>query len=414
MTDNNPGPEYLKIEDAARLLRVTRRTIYRRIWSGDLPATKFGGLYFIRREDLQALLAQGRPAPLEIAEPAAQPLKCGYCFRLLTSDAQIGEACAQIGCDQIVCSQCMAEGIRHCAQHSPTREQRWAEAQTHYAAGEIQLLVQAPMARLREINFLNRIQTRITSIKTLIHPLSGEILNISSWEAGMRHADERAEVMRLLGKVMLDTNSLAQTPLNASLQFQIPAQKSLRGVPLAILVRVLNRLSNFLRDGFDTAALSAEDLTPWLVRLSEEAQRAQVFQLVTLASTTGWDASAQKAIQGDGAQPPFAHRSVLFYLFDLETGELIYNPRDDRARSYAELFAPVLHSEELEEVTKTVEGQMYINDSLSLAIAAQTMPYPKNLLKEAFERLAATGRYALTDVPRWGLTLVKHETYQNF
>ena len=54
--------EYLKISEAAQLLGVTKRWVYRRVLSGELPASKVGNLYFIHRSDLKSLMEQ-LPAP---------------------------------------------------------------------------------------------------------------------------------------------------------------------------------------------------------------------------------------------------------------------------------------------------------------------------------------------------------------
>jgi len=408
MTDDSS--EYLKIDEAARLLRVTRRTVYRRIWSGELPATKVGGLYLIQREDLQAMLTQGRvTSPSDVAKPEAvlPPLKCGNCFRLIGSDAQIGEVCQKAGCDQLICVLCLAEGVQYCVQHSPTKEQKLEEAMQRFRQGEIPVLVRGNIARLRELNFVNRIQARISRIGTLIHPLSGELLTIQDWDTLLDQGDQREDVMHLLSKVMLDTETLTRVPLNAFLYYRIPQRKQPRSLPLEILVQSLSRLPVMLRDGFDTQPLNADDLTPFLVRLSEEAQQTQTFRLVVLAAVTGWDASARQAIQGETRGGAFVHRSALFYIFDLEKGELLYNLEDDRLRRYAELFAPLLLSEELEEVIQSIEKELLVYESLTLQYAAQVLPYPQDLIRQAFERLAAAGRYALTEVPELGLAIVR-------
>jgi len=50
----NDRNEVLTTQEAARLLKTTRRTIYRWIEAGVLPAAKFGGRWRIRRRDLEA------------------------------------------------------------------------------------------------------------------------------------------------------------------------------------------------------------------------------------------------------------------------------------------------------------------------------------------------------------------------
>lgn len=103
----------------------------------------------------------------------------------------------------------------------------------------------------------------------------------------------------------------------------------------------------------------------------------------------------------------YAHRLLLIYLFDLESGELLYNLQDDRLRRYAVLFAPLLPSEEIEEVIGDIEKQLLAYESLTLEYAAEILPYTRSLLQQAFERMVATSRYTLTDVPGLGLTIVR-------
>jgi excisionase family DNA binding protein len=410
MSDPTDNSDYLKIGDAARFLGVNKRTVYRRVWSGELPASKVGGLYFIRREDLKALLAQGKFSPAEEPLPDAALLKCGYCFRLL-DDSQIGQACQAEGCNEVICAQCLSEGVHYCARHSPTREERWQAAQAAFQRGELGLLVKGSAARLREVNFASRIQQRLSRINTLVHPLSGEVISIPDWDACLEAGDERAEVLRLLGRVVMDDVLITQTPLNLWLNYRLPQPKGKTGFPLEVQVRVLSHLPEILRDGFDTRPFTVEELTAWLVRLSDEAQRGRLARLVVLASTTGWDSQARAILQGQAGSKtalPYAHRLARFYLFDLEQGDLVYNLQDDQARLYAELFIPTLLSEELAEAAAAVEKELVAYDSLTLEYASQVLPFTNAKLKLAFERLATTGRYHLAQSPESGLTIIRN------
>jgi excisionase family DNA binding protein len=407
MSDPSDNSEYLKIGDAARFLGVNKRTVYRRVWSGELPASKVGGLYFIRRDDLKALLEQGKFTQAEERLPDAAPLKCGFCYRLLY-EGQVGQACQAEGCGEMICSQCLSAGVHTCARHSPTGEERWEQALAAFERGETALLLKGGTARLREVNFLNRIQQRLCRINTLVHLLSGEAITVPDWDACLESGDDRAEVLRLLGKVVMDDVLIAQTPLNAWLRYRLPQPRGKASLPLEVLVRVLSRLPEVLRDGFDTRPLTADDLTAWLLRLSDEAQRGRLVRLVLLASATGWDEAARLVIQGRPGEPAFTHRQAFFYLFDLQSGELIYNLKDDLARRYAELFAPLLSSEELEGFMKAVENEIGIGSSLTLRQAEEALHQPPSVLKAVFERLVSTGRFSLIEMPSMGITILRN------
>ena len=128
---------------------------------------------------------------------------------------------------------------------------------------------------------------------------------------------------------------------------------------------------------------------------------------MALAATTGWDSAARRAIQGELPGKAFAHRHMLVYLFDLQRGELIYNLYDDRLRGYVELFAPILPEEEIKEVIAVIDMEFLTHDSLSLQYAVETLPFSASVLQKAFERLAATGGYVLTEVPEIGTAIVQ-------
>lgn len=408
MMDPTQNPEYLKIGEAASLLGVARRTVYRWVWSGELPATRVGGLYFIRRSDLDAILARGRGAKPVAQTSELTALKCGACYRIILSDSQVGEACAQEGCAEMICAQCYADGVRHCAPHSPTREQRIQEARRRFEQGELPLLVTASSARLREINFLNRIQLRLGRFTTLLHPISAETIAVPAWDALLEQGDERASLMRLLGRVVLDVDSMSQYPLNAWLRYSLPSAGREAG-RVQIEVRSLNRLPAMLRDGYDALPMQLEEFTPWVQRLGEECGPGLV-KILLLASNTGWSADVLQHLQSGAGGKALVQRYALLFLFDLESGDLIFNPGDDRTRRYAELFRPQTLSEEVQEALPQVENELIAFDSLTLRHAVECLSYPELVIRQAFEALAARGDYALIEHPDLGLAIVKKQS----
>jgi len=404
--------DYLKINDAARFLGVTRRWVYRRIWSGDLSASKVGGLYFIRRQDLEKLMEQGKTEGF-VSETESKPspaLKCGYCFRLLASDSLIGDVCEAEGCEELICAQCRAEGIRFCVQHVESRDEQWARVLEEHRAGKWPTLVRSSQARLREVNFIQRLQIRLASIDTVRHPLSEEILSVKKWDDFLREGDERSELMKLLNKAVLEKDWLDRNPLNTFARYHLPRgqEKGKQNLPLTVFAQVLSRSTCMLQKGYDTQPLGADELGVYLQQIGNRAQKDQEFTLAVLASSTGWDESARALIQGgDGSGSAFSHRWMLVYLTDLETRELIYNRSDSRTREYVDLFNPLLSGEEVEEVAQAVEREMGIYTSLTLQMALQSLPYPQRTIEKAFKLLASSGRYILTEVEGLGPAIVR-------
>jgi excisionase family DNA binding protein len=63
--------DYLKVSEAAQLLRVDKKTIYREIHSGRLPAVEVCGTFRIARTDLSRRLAYKPHTSVTTVRPLA-------------------------------------------------------------------------------------------------------------------------------------------------------------------------------------------------------------------------------------------------------------------------------------------------------------------------------------------------------
>ncbi len=409
-------PELLRLSEAARYLRVSRRWLYRRIWSGELAASKVGGRYFIRKADLDALiepLSRGEnveQADREIFRETVEgtpPLKCGYCFRVITTDTQIGDVCQAPGCDAIICADCWAQGHHYCFRHVPDLETRWKEAVKAYHNGEYPVLLRSSQARFREVNFLERIRLRLEQIAALRHPQGEGVISIENWRSLETYTDERDDLMELLGQAALDAETLARYPLNARLRYAFPParKKGLRGKalrPAALEVWVLSHMETMVREGYDTSPFTAEELQRVILQLASEVEAAGEVRWVILAATTGWSEGARALVTGSANEAPFVHHDLLLYLYDMERRDWLYNALDARVEMYAELLRPALASERVQEAAQAVEEMMGRYDSLAMDEALQAIPYSESVVQDAFQHLASTGRFALVSLPPEG------------
>jgi len=402
--------EYLKVDEVARLLRVSIRTIYRRIQAGQLPARKFGGLYYIRKADLDAQLAGGTLPAADLPQTegdTAPTLKCSSCLRIIRSPNEIGALCHEEGCDALLCRHCADHGVQYCPQHLPSPQALCAEYEQQYEAGDLKVFVKSTIARARELNFLQRIHIRLSRVSAIEHPLSGETLDIASWDSILEQGDQRQELMRLMGRVYLDKDSLQLNPLNAWTIYRITSRRGQKGSPLIIQVQCLSRLDSMVKRGCDTQNLSEDFLVKHLNRIDEALRRETSFRILVLASTSGWDSLARKLIAGSTVGEGYLHPRCLVYLFDLESGELIYNKHDQKAARYAALFYPLTEAEELYEATELIKKQLLLYDNLTLETATITLSLPSSLVEKAFRQLEASGDFRLLSVPDLGLAIVR-------
>ena len=424
MTVQNDNKEYLKISEAAKLLGISQKTVYRWVVSGELAASRVGGLHLIRRADLDARLARGEigtqtgafsQSVSNVSQASPEPVlsseltKCATCYQLIQGSNQLGGNCTLDDCAQPICANCFAKGVRYCLVHRPTTEQSFRAAEEKLQRGEFSLLVKGPDARQAELIFLNRIDARLSNIKSLVHPQSGELINIPAWDAARQSSDEQTRLLKLLNKLFLDSASLLRYPLNAANSYRLLPGKGQKGAPLEIVIQVCSRMERMVKQQFETEALDRESLSATLARYTEDLEREQIFRILVLASTSGWDASSRQLIQGSQPGSAYYQRRALVYLYDFKTGELIFDTADERTRGYAELFSPILPDEELLEVQRALEEEMLTRDSLALVDAFGIFPFKRGMLEAAFDRLAQTGGYSLVDLPQIGKALLRQD-----
>jgi len=269
--------------------------------------------------------------------------------------------------------------------------------------------VRASQARLREVNYLNRLRSRFRQIESLAHPRSGKLLSIPDWEAILKTGDERAAVLRLKGKVLLDSRESIEQPLNAWLQYIYKPGKSEQNEPLIIEIRVLNHLDVMVTNGLDTYPLDEQDLEQALIQANDAMPSDGSFKLLVIASPTGWTLGAEEIITGSELQKPFSSEDLLVYLFDMQNNNLIYPTKDIRSVQYAELFNPALLSEEALDAELEIENLMLEkgHSSLTLLNAVKELPFSETVLLETFKRMAAKGNYRLVEMEDIGLAIQK-------
>lgn len=448
--------EFLGIKEAAEYLNVEYKTIYRLVRAGELPAGKIGGVYRIRKEDIEAYWARqagtlkpaavvescaacGQPiasrdfiggsceicgapickscwrldgkrlcadhADMEIKTAEAEKparlamLQCGHCRRIILDATQVAGRCAGPDCNEPLCLTCWAAGERHCRAHTETPAQKLDQARAALQRGEISVLVPRGEAKRREINFINRFDRKILSIQTLRNPLSGAIYRVERWDKYHTSEDEAGRLMELLRVGFLERQISDTMPLNLRSRYRLDDPKAPSDQPKGLLIeaRVLSHLESHLRDGFDTQPFDLDELSSILVEAMHQAEEEHVVYILGLASTTGWTAGACRHIAASRRGDSFTHRLLLPCLIDLESHALITNSLDARLEAFAPLFSLKLYEEEVADVMAYVQDAVW-SGSLTLSQVVERMGIDEKVVKEAFSRLAASGEYRVDEI----------------
>lgn len=105
--------ELLSIEQAAEVLGVDYKTVYRLVRSGTLPSGRVGRVYRIQRADLDAYFEQSKHAVAAETERELTPLagrRCCITGKRIVSDLDIGGYASDTG--EPICQAAWEDGHR--------------------------------------------------------------------------------------------------------------------------------------------------------------------------------------------------------------------------------------------------------------------------------------------------------------
>lgn len=105
--------ELLSLEEAAKILRVDYKTVYRLVRNGELPAAKIGRVYRLERRDLQAYLESAKEKVAANSGRALIPLedlRCCITGKRITSELDIGGYASDTG--EPICKEAWLRGER--------------------------------------------------------------------------------------------------------------------------------------------------------------------------------------------------------------------------------------------------------------------------------------------------------------
>lgn len=403
--------EFWSIKDVAAYLDVEYKTVYRLVRKGEIPAAKVGGVYRIRKGDVDAYIErqQVRVLASEASTPS-DDVKCTACRRLLTDSSQIGGLCSAEGCDHPICTSCWErDGIRYCDQHRPLRRDQLTDARARLAAGEIPLLVTALEARQRELGFISRFDHKVRRIAKLRHPLYNRVLQPStSWLEQHVAMDDSRRLMQLLQTGYLSEEAERGLPVNPLSRYVLPESGS-NEPGLIIEAQVRSHLPVMVRQGFDTRPATMAELLQVLERSIELAESRDVACLVGIAATTGWTPDAEAYIEGASEGRSFFHEQVLPCLIDLHDMQMIYRAEDQRIVPLVSLFEPYLPEEKVSQVVDYVKRELLTSHGVSVEEVTAAMEIDRKRVREAFDRLLDQGGYRLEEIPSVGTVIRRAE-----
>lgn len=396
--------QFLSIREAAQYLSVEYKTLYRLVVAGKIPASRVGGVYRIKRQDIDDYLEgqKGNAA-------ASNVPSCERCHRLIKSPEMVGGQCAYPACEALLCRDCWAkQDDRYCLEHKLSPEDKLAQAKQRLKAGELTLLVTAAEARQKELDFIGRFDQKIRKMKEVISPVDGTQFRVNSWDEIHKETTE-IDIPDTISKGSELALTARIVPRNQRSTYSFLKRGTTRSGASGFVIEAayFSHLRNFIEDRFDTSPVTHTELV-WLLETSiASAKNRGALYVVGFASPTGWTDEAREAVSGKASKKGFSSLYGSFCLIDMNSDRLIANPYDMRVGSFLDVFRGDLDEEVINRVVEHLQAQFLSRESLELEdVASATQANPK-LVEEAFRRLERSGHYVVSESGKTGLTIVR-------
>lgn len=254
--------------------------------------------------------------------------------------------------------------------------------------GEENRFVRVDQARSYELNFIGRLETKVTQSGTkFLDPIrKGEFVP-SRDELHHSHADLEDH---LTTDLRVNPKDLPTYPHNTNCTFEAVKKRFLREDLKAVITSTfLSHIDTYAKLGFDTRPIVLADF----LRLMDAIGKVgDTFRVVGVCSATGFDEGVKGYVSSDDFHRNFVSQYVAMCLVDWETGEVIHNRLDERIAPFIPLFEPEFDREKQETVKKFINEQRYTEPVLILSKVASTTGVDTHIVKKAFYDLEKAGQ----------------------
>jgi hypothetical protein len=251
-------------------------------------------------------------------------------------------------------------------------------------------------ARLCEMNFLARFDTKMQIYPLKFYsPLERKEFVIRSWPAGDHDS--------------ISAQNNPESPWNIQDRYVVSEKKhGMFGAnvnKIIIEAITLNHLEEFEKYKFDSRNANLADFLNMINRIIDKAEIGKYLHIVGIASPTGWDEKVQNEVKSTTFAHNYISRFVSFCLIDSVTGEMIFNPLDDRITKYIEYFTPEFNSEKTATVRKHIMGRLAVKEYIVLDEAVNETREPKAIVNKVFYDLQHEGKGKIKYIKGVGLVI---------
>ncbi|NMG82593.1 MAG: hypothetical protein GIS02_00075 [Methanosarcinales archaeon] len=254
-------------------------------------------------------------------------------------------------------------------------------------AGKPLRLVTAEDAKLYELNYIARFDTKMHEFPIRIYnPIEDKNYKINSWGDG--------HVRMSAGGSGLGPENPRSVYAVEARKYRVFGEKVRKVVVEAVSFSHLDEHKEY---GFDTRRVSLSEFLTLLGGSIPDAEVGQYLHVIGIASPTGWDERVVSEIQSKEFAHNYVSRFVSVCLVDSVTGDVFYNPTDERIAGFVEFFKPEFDREQVERVKQFVLDAFSVKDYVLFEDAVSESGEARDIVSRAFTGLVDAGGYRM----RW-------------
>jgi hypothetical protein len=251
-------------------------------------------------------------------------------------------------------------------------------------------------AKLCELNFMARFETKMEALPlTIYSPIDGHNYKIKSWKEGAH--------------IKLAQGVTPEMPANTQSRYAVFEKKygffGERIDKVIIEAISLNHLEEFDRYGFDARRANVADFLGVITKFINTAELGKYLHVLGIASPTGWDDRVKKEIESSAFAHNYVSRHVSICLIDSVTGDVFYNPTDDRISNFVDFFRPQFDKEKVAKVKNFVRDRLSLKDYVVFNDILEETNEKREIVNKAFYELEAEGKNRMRLIRDVGIVL---------
>jgi len=263
-------------------------------------------------------------------------------------------------------------------------------------AGKPIRIVAKEDARLCELNYIARFETKMETLPlTIYSPIDDRNYKIKSWKEGAH--------------VKMAQGGAPEMPTNAQSRYSVFEKKygffGERIDKVVVEAISLNHLEEFDRYSFDARRANMADFLGVITNFINTAELGKYLHVLGIASPTGWDDRVRKEIESSAFAHNYISKHVSICLIDSVTGDLFYNPADERISNFVEFFQPQFDKERVAKVHELLHDKLAVKDYVVFNDILEETNEKREIVNKAFHDHEAEGEHRMRLIKDVGVVL---------